>query len=300
MSVNAYASVGRGSSDRVIDVLRTPRKVRKSLPVDFIKAAKTSPDSFEKRHSTEDTPIDPIWVECIEAPGSHSNGKEELATIGGPTPIDQLTAFIERFSATPLLPAETPTLSLYIASVLAPLISHSNELTSSLVSLYLDDLNLLDHLDVLRAFFLAGDVGFTERANAALFGKDQAGAGEALGLGRRARTRARMGLTPGPKGKRVPSQVDHGADDGDWGIGLGLGLSERQQWPPGGVELAYALRTTLFDVSREGQDGAVWEGIEDRVSFAVRDLPEGQDGEGANWMNPQCEFSRSEGSCSVC
>jgi hypothetical protein len=157
--------------------------------------------------------------------------------------------------------------------------------STSLVSLYLDDLNLLNHYDILRSFFLGGNVGFAERVSAALFGKDEAGAGEALGLGKRARTRARLGLGS--------TEETAGNGEGVWGIGLGLGLSERQKWPPGGAELAYALRTTLVD-DEEGRDG-VWDGIEDKVGFGVRSLPEDeQDGQRARWMNPQGERHRFE------
>jgi hypothetical protein len=77
----------------------------------------------------------------------------------------------------------------------------------------------------------------------------------------------------------------------EWGIGLGIGLSERTKWPPGGAELTYALRTAIVDEEREvvGK-GEVWEGIEDKVSYAIQDLPEDQrDGRRAKWLNPQGE-----------
>ena len=289
--VSLYGDAENAGLLKAVNDRKTPRKIRKALPAEFIRAAETPSDTSTTHHSGADGPVDPIWMACIEAPGSHIDSKDESTTIWVPTPIDELQAFIIRYSTAPLLPDDAPILPIYFVSVLAPLVAHSHELTSSLVSLYLDDLDLLDHLDVLRAFFLAGDEGFTRRASAALFGKDQAGAGEALGLGRRARTRARMGLTPGPKGKRSQSHGDKGEDGWKWGIGLGLGLSERRQWPPGGAELAYALRTTLFDDSRK-REGLVWEGIEDRVSFAIRDLPEDQDGRRADWMNPQCRSSQ--------
>jgi hypothetical protein len=36
----------------------------------------------------------------------------------------------------------------------------------------------------------------------------------------------------------------------------------------------------------------VWEGIEDKVSYAIQDLPEDQrDGRRAKWLNPQGESS---------
>lgn len=225
--------------------------------------------------------VDPIWALFDQEPGSHLSAAP-ANPLWAPTPLDDLLAFISHHTdqSHPLLPPQYPTLPLYISSyLLAPLIAHSNLVSTSLVSLYLDDLRLLDHLDVLRAFWLGGDVNFTERVSAALFGKDEAGAGEALGLGRRARTRVRLGLG---------GDVNEGVE-GEWGIGLGLGLSERQKWPPGGAELAYALRTTLLsDDIKEVEEDSVRSGIEDRVSFAVMALPEDEkDGKRARWMDPQ-------------
>jgi hypothetical protein len=79
------------------------------------------------------------------------------------------------------------------------------------------------------------------------------------------------------------------------GVGLGIGLSDTHRWPPGGAELTYALRTTLFDHGSAlfAARGSVWAGIEDRVSFALRDLPPqgvGEDALRAQWLDPQGEF----------
>ena len=230
-----------------------------------------------------------------QSPGSHfRHTSSDQSPLFAPTPLSNLDAFIAHHSnpLNALLPVETPTLSLFISNtLLAPLLTHAKLVSTSLVSLYLDDLHLLDHYDVLRAFFLGEDVGFNERVSGALFGKDEAGAGEAVGLGRRARTRARLGLGG-----------DEGDEDGAWGIGLGLGLSERARWPPGGAELAYALRTTLLndddvggggEKSEKKRSSPVWQSVEDRVSFAVRALPEDQkDGKGARWLDPQGEYSQ--------
>lgn len=207
------------------------------------------------------------------------------SSLWAPAPLDELDAFVQRHSKPdePLLPSDSPSLELYISThLLAPLLAHASLISRALVSLYIDDLHFLDHLDVLKAFWLGGDAGFTERVGAALFGKDQAGAGEALGLGRRARTRARLGLGAGGGEGELPQ--------GEWGVGLGLGLSDRKKWPPGGAELAYALRTALLDdeIADLCHRGPVWESLEDRVSFAVRSLPEDdKDRRRARWLNPQ-------------
>lgn len=220
--------------------------------------------------------VDPIWAQFSLPPGSHLNSVPN--PLWAPSPLDGLRTFLSYHSelSSPIT-ADSPSLSLYISShLLKPLLEHGKLISISLVSLYLDDLHLLDYYEILKAFFLGGDYGFAERVSAALFGKDEAGAGEALGLGKRARTRARLGL----------GGEERSLEGGVWGIGLGLGLSERARWPPGGAELAYALRTTLLDdeVQREG----VWRGIADRISFAVKSLPEDdKDGQRARWLDPQ-------------
>ncbi|KAL1411299.1 hypothetical protein Q8F55_002250 [Vanrija albida] len=226
-----------------------------------------------------------LWSAFSQPPGSHLGAMPEADTLWNPNVQDDLEAFIKVHAdqAQPLLPQDCPTLELYISShLLAPLLAHSALISSSLTQLYLDDLDFLQHLDVLRAFWLGGDTSFSETVAAALFTGDVSSGGE--NLGRRARTRARLGL---------PGVAEHGeATNRDWGIGLGLGLSDRQRWPPGGSELAYALRATLLDdsVDRLASRGPVWAAIEDRVSFAVRALPEDEsDGRRSRWLNPQGE-----------
>lgn len=231
-----------------------------------------------------------LWSLFNQPPGSqlsvsHPHHSHSEFPIWGPTPLTHLHSFISRHSSPnyPLLPPSCPTLSIFISNqILDPLLTHATLISTSLVSLYLHDLRFLDHLDVLRAFWLAGDAGFMERVSSALFGKDSAGAGEAVGLGKRARIRARLGLG---------EDDDRQDRDDDWGIGLGIGLSERSRWPPGGAELAYALRTTLLnyeDNDKKKPTGSVWEDVGDRVSFAVRELPEEEhSGKRARWLNPQ-------------
>lgn len=232
--------------------------------------------------STADKDMD-FWAAFSAPPGVHL--ESTYSSLWTPAPLDELDAFVQRHSKPdePLLPCDSPTLELYISThLLAPLLAHASLISRSLVSLYIDDLHFLDHLDVLRSFWLGGDAGFTERVGAAVFGKGEAGVGDGPGLGRRARTRARLGLDDGNGDRDMPQ--------GEWGIGLGLGLSDRSRWPPGGSELAYALRTALLDdeIADMAHRGVVWEGLEDRVSFAVRSLPEDdKSGRRARWLNPQ-------------
>ncbi|WWD17370.1 hypothetical protein CI109_101811 [Kwoniella shandongensis] len=272
------------------------KKERKRIPLELMQTTTSSlgNQALVGQGGDEKLPasseLDRLWNLFDQAPGSHldSAASDKTPQLWASTPLDELHAFIARHSdpSHPLLPHDSPSLQIFISNhLLAPLISHSTLVSTSLVSLYLDDLQFLDHLDILHSFWLGGDVGFVERVSGALFGKDGAGAGEALGLGRRARTRARLGLGGGEE-----YQTPAGGDGGEWGIGLGLGLSERSRWPPGGAELAYALRTTLLDdeVAREKGRGPVWESVEDKVSFAIRDLPQDEEsGRRARWLNPQ-------------
>jgi hypothetical protein len=254
-----------------------------TLPIDT--TSYTEPDN---------KPFDPIWSVVNQAPGSHFAAAQRNS-LWSPTPLSELEAFMARHSEAeyPLLPEHAPTLSQHISShLLAPLLTHSSLISKSLVSLYLDNLGFLDHLDILNAYWLGGNMSFLERVNGALFGKDSAGAGEALGMGKRARTRARLGLGQdqdqdrGNDGERAEEQRE-------WGIGLGIGLSERTKWPPGGAELTYALRTAIVDDERPlaPPHSDVWEGIEDKVSYAIQDLPEDRrDGRRAKWLDPQGEL----------
>lgn len=262
-------------------------------------AAISSDEQDGVPHST-DADLDALWALCGGEPGSHLGRKQ--TPLWTAHPLDAYQALLQHHSSAdrPLLPLDSLTLEAYSAThVLAPLLAHGQLVSTELVRWYLDDLHFLDHLDVLRAFWLAGDAGFTDRVSAALFGRDEAGAGETLGLGRRARTRARLGLRPGEVG-RGGEETDALPPTSEWGIGLGVGLSDRAKWPPGGTELAYALRTTLLDAPPRSESGPVWEAIEDRVSFAIRPLPaeEGRDGKRAKWLNPQCTLpSRDDTVC---
>lgn len=94
-----------------------------------------------------------------------------------------------------------------------------------------------------------------------------------------------------------------GASSSEWGVGLGLGLSDRQRWPPGGAELALALRATMLDSVADlvkekeveakwngerngGVSKKIWEEVESRLGFAVRGQEEAGEGKEA-WLDPQ-------------
>lgn len=87
---------------------------------------------------------------------------------------------------------------------------------------------------------------------------------------------------------------------------MGVGLSDRQVWPPGGAELALALRATMLDsvgelvkekeveakwngeTRRKGEKGAnVWDEVEGRLGFAVRSKEESEKEGREGWRDPQ-------------
>lgn len=202
-------------------------------------------------------------------------------------------------------------------SVFALPLAHADSVNKALVTLIFDELHYASHLDVLNAYWLGGDATFSERVAAALLGvgRDDVDSSREAGMGRRARTRARMGLpahyasvNPAPTGEGGPgahedargqvqvSELEsHQRPPAVWGIALGVGLSDRQRWPPGGSEMAYALRTTLVDAEVSGMASCsrseraraeVWDKVQDTVSFAIRPLPQDEEAKRA-WMDPQ-------------
>lgn len=273
-------------------------KSRKSIPAAFATFTSEQPSTFTS--PTADT-VDQLMALFSAPPGTKSVSRN----IWTGSSMDDLTDFLSRHTDYPLLPCDTPTFPLFVSDRLLALpLAHANIVNRALVTLFLEELQYTTHLDVLSSFWLGGDAAFSERVSAALFGKEDEGV--ALGLGRRARTRARMGLNAAG----VESDAVEAAPDGDWGIALGVGLSDRARWPPGGSELACALRTTLVDVEGGvdairgrcvgdgadrrglGDDGRyagkqVWEKVEDSVSFAIRPLPEDERGRKAKWLDPQ-------------
>ena len=283
----------------------TRPRTRKSIPPEFTAGQATSEGADRDGQKAISAAHDDLhsmtslWAQFYQAPGSHFVAT--TAPLWGPTPLASLQSFINDHEDEPIIPSDCLTLDLFITShLLAPLLAHAKLVSTSLVSVYLDDLSLLEHYDVIRAYFLGGNVDFIERVSIALFGKE-AGAGEAMGLGKRARTRARLGLGV-EEGRGDRDDGETVSDKGEWGIGLGLGLSERAKWPPGGAELAYALRTTLVDDDprSDAVKSKVWEGIEDRVSFAVKSLPEDdKKGERARWMDPQGESVAASTECGL-
>jgi Gamma tubulin complex component C-terminal len=178
--------------------------------------------------------------------------------------------------------------------VLFPLLAHGTAISGALISLLLSPeshLHIHSHLTLLRSYFLLTLPAFTMRLQAALFSDSDDWNFEGSTM------RAMAKSTPQNKKSAVP-----GGSHAQWAVGLGLGLAERDSWPPGGSDLSYYLRTVIVDSLEslvkltDGQFVHPSEGrrqifvkAEYRLGFAIRDLPAGSGRE--RWLNPSCEYS---------
>jgi Gamma tubulin complex component C-terminal len=200
-----------------------------------------------------------------------------------------LQSFLENF---PLhLSLLTPTLSHLSNLVLSPLITHCTSVSGALISLLLSPeshLHLHSHLVLLRSYLLLTLPAFTRRLQAALFSDSDDWNFE----GSTVRAMAKSTHN----GKTVS-----GESTAQWAVGLGLGLAERDSWPPGGSDLSYYLRTVIVDSlesvldvtgrdSVESSEGRrrIFAEAEFRLGFVIRDLPAGSGRE--RWLNPSCEY----------
>ena len=207
-----------------------------------------------------------------------------------------------------ILPSITPTLAQLTESVLSPLVLQCSRLSSALLEIFLSPpFSLTSQFVLLRDYLLLDSAPFTARLRGALF--SEVDAYQPIGHGTRARTRARLGIKElrdvrfeQEDLEKMRQAAEGGENDGEvpkWGIGLGLGLSERGVWPPGGAELGFALRRVIVDSladekdernaeggdARDGREGfTVRREAEWRLGFAIRDLPVGEGRE--EWLNP--------------
>ena len=228
------------------------------------------------------------------APGSHlPNSTEQLKNTSSSLLLQKLLA---KFPTQ--LPASTPTLPhLTRLAIVNPLMTHAHLLSSSLLDLLFFDMHFLAHLDLLKRFLLMGDYRFAANLREALF--DETDDPQPVGQGKRARTRAKLKLDD----KRDRGVASSGKD---WGIGLSLGLSEREEWPPGGSELSISLRQVIVDALNINVDALSWDddksenGMDDlamvnqeaewRMGFLLRDVEDIDNSGRAKWMNPMGEY----------
>lgn len=190
------------------------------------------------------------------------------------------------------LPALTPTLSHLSDLVLYPLLAHGTAISGALISLLLSSeshLHIHSHLTLLRSYFLLTLPAFTIRLQAALFSDSDDWNFEGSTMRAMAKSTQNKSAVPG-------------GSHAQWAVGLGLGLAERDSWPPGGSDLSYYLRTVIVDSLEsllKTTDGQVVDSSEGRrrifaeaeyrLGFAIRDLPAGSGRE--RWLNPSCEYS---------
>ncbi|KAL1745705.1 gamma-tubulin complex component protein [Schizophyllum fasciatum] len=228
-------------------------------------------------------------------PGAHLNGAALVTTSTLP-----LHTFIATFPDS--LPPLTPTLAHLTELVLQPLAVRAEALARALLSVFFSssmDLNFRAHLEVLRSYLLCTSPAFTARLTAALFddGLDRRGTHSSLIV---------PGLSARSHQRKKEEDLKSAADP--WAVGLAPALLERGAWPPVGADLSFLLRTVILDsfestcamaislpaASKEadgiGRDRAVLKyDVDNRLGFAIRDLPEGTGKEG--WLNPLCTRS---------
>jgi hypothetical protein len=201
-----------------------------------------------------------------------------------------LQSFLANFPS--CLPALTPTLSHLSYLVLSPLLAHGTAISGALISLLLSPeshLHIHSHLTLLRSYFLLTLPAFTMRLQAALFSDSDDWNFEGS-------TMRAMAKSTQNKKNAVP-----GVSHAQWAVGLGLGLAERDSWPPGGSDLSYYLRTVIVDsleslvklTDRQFLDSSegrrrIFAEAEYRLGFAIRDLPTGSGRD--RWLDPSCEY----------
>ena len=237
---------------------------------------------------------------------------EPGAHLVAPSPSSQHPSrHLEQFLSTfpKVLPTITPTLPHLTSLVISPLLEHCYALSGALLSLFLSRssyLNLHAHLSLLRSYLLLTSPIFKARLQGALFSDEdnwRFEGNETRALAKKSSMhRLRRAKTPSGDGPESGWQPEEGT--GPWAVGLGLGLAERDSWPPGGADLGFYLRTVIMD-SLESLHGLerfdnnehtgdsdgnkrIFVEAEYRLGFAIRDLPVGTGRE--RWLNPCCEF----------
>jgi hypothetical protein len=254
-------------------------------PVNLSDAVESEPDSVVNSDTSPDNSVLGQFKVFSLEPGTHLTPSARGAD-------STLQSFLANFPSH--LPALTPTLSHLSDLVLFPLLAHGTAISGALISLLLSPeshLHIHSHLTLLRSYFLLTLPAFTMRLQAALFSDSDDWNFEGSTM------RAMAKSTPQNKKSAVP-----GGSHAQWAVGLGLGLAERDSWPPGGSDLSYYLRTVIVDSLEslvkltDGQFVHPSEGrrqifveAEYRLGFAIRDLPAGSGRE--RWLNPSCEYS---------
>ncbi|KAK0213089.1 gamma-tubulin complex, DGRIP91/SPC98 component protein [Desarmillaria ectypa] len=205
----------------------------------------------------------------------------------------KLKAFIRSFPET--LPLITPTLSHLTALVLRPLLVHASKLSGELLSFFLQPstpLNIKTHMKLLQSYLLLGSPQFKSRLATALFSDNE---------NYDAQARNPMSLQAFRVHRRNrSSRVD--MQSSAWAVGLAPSFLDREMWPPVGADLSFFLRTVIVDsfesvvqanklTRTETMRQGLLEEVDNRLGFAIRDLPTGRGRD--RWLNPLCQRTRS-------
>ncbi|KZO94300.1 hypothetical protein CALVIDRAFT_599972 [Calocera viscosa TUFC12733] len=194
------------------------------------------------------------------------------------------TEFLQSHPA-PLLPSFAPTLPLLLHHVFAKILARSKVISHALLETLLSPpsqeggADLLAYIHILKSFHLLSFTPFTELLANALFVHPSPEIAHAPGT--RSRVRARLGIAS------LPHQV---TGEEFAAVGLGVGLTQRGQWPPGGSDLNWILRRVVIDALAADMQGRaesthidkVWEEADSIVGFGIRDIEEGDDA----WLDP--------------
>lgn len=175
------------------------------------------------------------------------------------------------------LPLTAPTLSELNTLVFSGLAQHVATLSQALLSHFLSPSsrdNFETQIILLRSYMLLTSNRFKTRLAGALFSDS-------------ADRRERPIWASQPKSKGVYG------DEGTWPVGLAAALTETGEWPPGGANLSFLLRTVIVDALEDDNqclnhdDDLEARSIRsDRLGFAIRDLSMAP---GKNrWLNPSC------------
>ncbi|CAE6420964.1 unnamed protein product [Rhizoctonia solani] len=242
-----------------------------------------------------------------QPPGSH---------IAAPTKGASVAQFIS--NGPRVLPLCAPTLSLLVdATLLALPLAHSRLVSSALFRVFTGRLAFKTHLKVLRGFLLGDDPVFWSRLRGALF-EESGIASAAVGRGIRAGVRVRLGISDATRDKIADERAEREGRSQEWGIGLAVGLSDRESagtWPPGGAELGLRLRHVIDDALEVGWGAGPTSDLDAeetettcerdpgrfvlketswRLGFILRDLEEESPEGRARWLNPNAiEYVRT-------
>lgn len=138
--------------------------------------------------------------------------------------VESLAVMVESFPTA--LPSAAPTVGrLGRLVIVEPLVAHSRLLSQSLLDVFLNELHLLSHLDILYRFMLFGDPKFVANLREALCDE-----------------------RPFSSQSDDSSETESPTDGASLGIGLNSKLSLTGEWPPSGFGLSHSLRSVIVEV----------------------------------------------------